>query len=251
MSITTIEDALAAAGVTATTLSPAHGDRLDRDGFVVIEDALAPAELAQARRGYDDAAARQGADRATGTQHVVLDDALAQAWLPLIVHPAPLAAAWRVIGRPFRAGLHGRDPRPGFGQQGLHGDAAPRGPHEPFHVVTCLWMLDDFTADNGAPRVVPGSHRWAHALPKTALQPEAHHRDERVVVGPAGAVLIFNGHLLHSGRRNASARRRRAVQHVLVAEAPHPAGEVPGLRPGEVSGLPPLASYLLGQDAVP
>ena len=27
-------------------------------------------------------------------------------------------------------------------------------------VCNCVWMLEDFTAGNGALRVIPGSHRW-------------------------------------------------------------------------------------------
>jgi hypothetical protein len=40
---------------------------------------------------------------------------------------------------------------------------------------------------------------------------------ERVVTGPAGSVLIMNGHIWHSGRRNDGRGRRRAAQMVAVA----------------------------------
>jgi ectoine hydroxylase-related dioxygenase (phytanoyl-CoA dioxygenase family) len=79
-------------------------------------------------------------------------------------------------------------------------------------MITALWMLDDFTAENGATRVVPGSHRITRALSKNLAQPLARHPDERIVIGRAGDVLIFNAYLWHSGRRNESKGPRRAVQ---------------------------------------
>jgi len=79
-------------------------------------------------------------------------------------------------------------------------------------LITALWMLDDFSAENGATRVVPGSHLIVRPLAKDYAQPLAHHPDEKVVIGRAGDVLIFNAYLWHSGRRNESQGPRRAVQ---------------------------------------
>jgi len=83
--------------------------------------------------------------------------------------------------------------------------------------VTALWMIDAFTDDNGATRVVPGSHRLTRPPPPSFAQPLARHPDERVITGAAGTVLVFNGHLWHSGRRNTSAGPRRAGQMVIVS----------------------------------
>src|SRR5262249_29251496 len=110
-----------------------------------------------------------------------------------------------------------RNPRPGFGQQGLHSDAVPRAAADPFSVVTAIWMLDDFTTENGATRVVPRSHLVTRPLAKSFAQPLAHHPEERVITGDAGSVLIFNGHLWHSGTQNRSQGPRRAVQMIFVA----------------------------------
>src|SRR5262245_34087998 len=81
-------------------------------------------------------------------------------------------------------------------------------------------MLDDFTPENGATRVVPGSHRITRPLAKDLAQPLARHRDEKVIVGSAGSVLIFNGYLWHSGRRNDSKGPRRAIQMGLRRGTP-------------------------------
>ena len=108
----------------------------------------------------------------------------------------------------------------------MHTDWRPRSPHEPFHVATALWLLDDFTAENGATRVVPGSHRDPRPLPKSFRAPEARHPNEQLVAARAGDVLVFNGHLLHSGTRNRSDAPRRVVQCPFVAAELRPPRDV-------------------------
>ncbi len=77
-------------------------------------------------------------------------------------------------------------------------------------------MLDDFTPDNGATRVVPGSHRAGRAVPRDFSKPLDHHPKERVLTGRAGAVALFDGRLWHSGTRNDSRLPRRAAQMIVV-----------------------------------
>jgi ectoine hydroxylase-related dioxygenase (phytanoyl-CoA dioxygenase family) len=118
-----------------------------------------------------------------------------------------------VLKRPyaiFNAGC--RDPQPGFGQQGLHTDWTPIRSGDPFIVTTTLWLLDDFTPTNGATRVIPGSHLSLKPLPKAMQQPLAVHPEQRIVTARAGSVLVFNGHLWHSGTKNAAGGPRRVLQ---------------------------------------
>jgi hypothetical protein len=192
---------------------------LDDGGYVVFPDVVPPRALADMRDAFERAAAR--AAREGGTRHAEIAGEPAFA----VVHSEPrvLAAAEHVLGRPFTLRqLSGRDPLPGFGQQGLHADWRPRAAWEPYSVVTALWLLDDFTPDNGATRVVPGSHRMSGMVPRNYADPEAHHGGERVVIAPAGSVLVFNGHLWHSGTRNRTSGPRRVVQ--CIFGPPDPAG---------------------------
>jgi ectoine hydroxylase-related dioxygenase (phytanoyl-CoA dioxygenase family) len=202
-----IEDALRQCGVTETTLAPAERDALDRLGYLVLPDVIDPEWLVRLRAAVEAALGRGQRDG----QHVHLD------WTDPVfdgvhAHPRILAAVYQVLRRPFQAcGVTARAPAPGQGLQGLHTDF-PRAPSEPFHVVTALWLLDDFTPDNGATRVVPGTHRMAKALPKAMQQPQSRHPDQKLVLAEAGSVLVFNGHLWHGGTRNESNRPRRALQ---------------------------------------
>ena len=152
--------------------------------------------------------------QADGTQHVVVDEEtpMRDDWLALDRHPLARAAAQHILGRRFESRIHGRNPLPGFGQQGLHADWRPRRPDEPYQAATAIWMFDDFRGDNGATRLVPGSHLQPGGLDKALCQPLSHHPGEIVIIGQAGSVLLFNGHLLHSGRKNGSGAPRRAAQ---------------------------------------
>lgn len=146
------------------------------------------------------------------TLHVDPDDTTPniEAWRGLARKPDVAALLIECLDE-YGLHVHGRDPGHGAGAQGLHADRPPGRVH-PVDGITLIWMLDEFTDDNGATRVVPGSHRGATAVPRHLAQPDDRHPDEIIVRGNAGDVLIFDSHLWHSGRRNLDGGRRRAVQ---------------------------------------
>lgn len=110
----------------------------------------------------------------------------------------------------------------------LHMDCVDLGPSAPYRAVTVLGLIDAFTEENGATRVVPGSHLARRPPPKGFADPASRHPDQVVVTASAGSVLVFNGHLWHSGTRNRSGGHRRAVQCSFGAESipgPSPSGQ--------------------------
>ena len=94
---------------------------------------------------------------------------------------------------------------PGENAQMLHTDDAfyplPR-PRKALGAAT-IWAIDDFTADNGATDMIPGSHLWGDEKPDPA--------DRQPVVMPAGSCVFFLGTLWHGGGTNRSDRSRLAV----------------------------------------
>lgn len=130
----------------------------------------------------------------------------------IVVHPTVLPLVEHVLGSVKLSSLNARSAEPyGDAAQPLHCDmgALPdeRGPW----VCNTVWMLDDFTADNGALRVVPGSHRLGR-LPQEALADVfADHPQQKLVTGDAGSVIVMNAHLWHGGMANRTARPRTAV----------------------------------------
>jgi len=63
--------------------------------------------------------------------------------------------------------------------------------------VSVNWALDEFTAENGATHVVPGSHRWP--ADRTATEDEVVQ-----AIMPKRSVLVYLGSVLHGGGANQS-----------------------------------------------
>ncbi len=131
----------------------------------------------------------------------------------IIAHPVILEYVGAVLGPRFKlSSLNARsaNPRSDCGQP-LHADMAAVADEQGYWVCNTVWMLDDFTPDNGAIRMVPGSHR-RRKLPQEALaDPLAPHPDEVLLTGRAGTVVVMNAHMWHSGTANGAAAARRAV----------------------------------------
>ncbi len=96
-----------------------------------------------------------------------------------------------------------RSALPGGGQQSLHRDM-PFIADFPLS-VNVVWMLDEFSAENGATRVVPGSHRRPDGPERDCV-----YADEVLAVAPAGTLLLFNSQTWHGGGPNRTDRIRRA-----------------------------------------
>jgi len=71
-------------------------------------------------------------------------------------------------------------------------------------IVNAIYALDDFTLENGATNVLPGSWEW---------EKERHAEKHEIVraVMKAGDALCFRGDLLHGGGANESGANRRAI----------------------------------------
>ena len=243
----TFDDVLTESAVTATTFSEEEKGRLDGQGYVILPWVGETEMLRQLQAEFERIAEteRNGATgKESGTRH--LKDILNAnpLFISACLHPSILAAVNHVLARPFKlTQCSGRDPLPGYGQQGLHADWMPRANGEPFYVATAICMLDDFTEENGATRLVPGTHQIYGAVPKPMADPGWHHKDEIIVTGGAGSALLFNGHLWHSGTLNRSRRSRRALQCVFQATEVVP----PYTRPlhDRPESLSPEVRYLL------
>ncbi len=127
-------------------------------------------------------------------------------------HPRVLAGVAHVLGTDLKlSSLNYRAAQPGHGQQKLHADWHEAVSPGAYQVCNTIWLLDDFTAQNGATRLVPGTHRVG-ALPQDELtDPFASHPDEVLLEAPAGTVVVFNSHVWHGGTVNRTDQPRRAV----------------------------------------
>ncbi len=73
-------------------------------------------------------------------------------------------------------------------------------------MINTMWAVDDFTAENGATHVVPGSHKWP-------LDRQAQPHEEVQGVMKAGSVLVWLGSMQHGGGANRTHRPRTGIVH--------------------------------------
>lgn len=71
----------------------------------------------------------------------------------------------------------------------------------------CIWCLDDFTIENGAPAGIPGSHQRPY-LPDMDKQ---WVEEAEVLTGPRGSVILADGAWWHTSRPNRTDQPRVAV----------------------------------------
>lgn len=134
----------------------------------------------------------------------------------LLCHSAVLELVGAVIDRPFLlSGFQANFVAPGDERLPLHSDQGyvPR-PWPPYAMTaSVIWMLDDFTQDNGATSVVPGSHSQSSAAAQDDLLARARllRRGGVPVCAPAGSALIFDGRIVHGTGRNTTETDRLAV----------------------------------------
>jgi ectoine hydroxylase-related dioxygenase (phytanoyl-CoA dioxygenase family) len=102
---------------------------------------------------------------------------------------------------------------PGQPGQFLHRDASnwPKlNQPDGFEVtISCMFAIEDFTSENGATQVVPGSHRWDDY---EGRYPEPDEITQAVM--PAGSGMIYTGRVMHGGGANVTAEERRWGLHV-------------------------------------
>ena len=223
-----LQTALSTFGVTDTTLNAGEIKQLDDKGFLPLPNLLSTGQVTATRQRITEITAVEG----EGAGKEFRQEAGSERLSNLIdkdpifdicfTHPRVLAAMNHVLNSDFKlSSLNSRASLPGQGLQALHADWG--GGVEPgdFQVCNSIWLLVDFTPENGATRIVPGSHN-SGKHPNNALDdPRAPHPDEILLTAPAGTVVIFNSHLWHGGTVNRSNSPRFAL-HSYFTRRHHP-----------------------------
>jgi ectoine hydroxylase-related dioxygenase (phytanoyl-CoA dioxygenase family) len=190
-------------------LVEADAAALDRDGYVIWEGLLAPEQCSRIRDEVTPWLGHTGRNTFEGrrTQRIYSVLSRTRVCDSVVDHPRVLAALDRLLMPNYLlSALQAINIQPGEAAQLAHHDDGfypiPR-PREPLAAAT-IWAIDDFTADNGATVLYPGSHRWGKRRPGPG--------DEAMpVVMPAGSCVFFVGTLWHGGGANTTTADRLAV----------------------------------------
>jgi ectoine hydroxylase-related dioxygenase (phytanoyl-CoA dioxygenase family) len=195
----------------ATELS-GHLERMKRDGFTIVENAIDASVVAALRddigRLERELAAQPASNVFEGVHTVRIYNLLARGaiYQQVPVHERVLPIVEGVLDRGcLVSSLSSIAIGPGEAAQPLHADDQLIPLPKPHVSIICnsMWALTDFTADNGATRLVPGSHR-ADRSPQPFGEPVEPIAAEMA----AGSVLVFDGSIWHGGGANRTNQRR-------------------------------------------
>jgi ectoine hydroxylase-related dioxygenase (phytanoyl-CoA dioxygenase family) len=244
--------ALADLGVTANSIDDSTRERLDRDGYAPLPEVLSQRQLAVIRARLAELLASEGDQAGLEVNQEAGTDRLADlvnkdpAFDVCSTDPRLLACVAHVLGDFKLSSLNFRAALPGQGLQSLHAEGGPVTDPARYQVCNSIWLLDDFTADNGATRVVPGSHRSGKSPRDVMTDTLAAHPDEVLLLAPAGTVVVFNSHLWHGGTVNRSSLPRRAAHAYFTRRAnTQQTDQRKYVRPETLARLTPAARFIL------
>jgi ectoine hydroxylase-related dioxygenase (phytanoyl-CoA dioxygenase family) len=197
-------------------LSEAQGRQLDEAGYLTLEGFMDPAMLGAMRGRVEELFASEGDEAGAefkqepGTRRLANLVNKGEVFERMIAMPEILECMAHVLGPRFKlSSLNARSANPNTAcRQPLHADSAAVADERGYWVCNSVWMLDDFTTENGAIRMIPGSQAWRRLPPQEtySVQP-----GEELVTGRAGTVVIMNAHMWHGATDNNTDRPRRAV----------------------------------------
>jgi ectoine hydroxylase-related dioxygenase (phytanoyl-CoA dioxygenase family) len=238
-------------------MTPSERQSLDIAGYVVLQNFLPPQSLELVRNRVEELYQVEGETAGSefrkepGARRLANLVDKGEIFEKLIAMPRILELVSHVLSPRFKLSSFNARSANAYSDeaQPLHCDAGALPDNEGFWVCNTIWLLDDFTAENGATRVIPGSQNW-RKLPQEALaDPAAPHPEEVLLLAPAGSVVVMNTHAWHGGTANRSAVDRRAL-HAFYCRYDKPQQQYQKrlLRPETQARLSPELRSLLALD---
>ncbi|HKX31485.1 MAG TPA: phytanoyl-CoA dioxygenase family protein [Blastocatellia bacterium] len=240
-----------------TALHDEERRRLDQEGWLVLEEFIDAAMVSALHGRITELFVQLGARAGAEFKQEPETDRLAnlvdydELFRAAIAEPKLLACVEQVLGPQFKlSSLNARGARPHSNwTQPLHCDTGELPDSGGNRVCNIIWMLDDFTPENGATRYVPGSHRWGRLPQQVLADPAAPHPDEKLIVGRAGTIVVMNAHLWHGGTANRTGHPRLALHSFYCRrDVPQQQYQKQLLRPEVQSRLAPELRQLLALD---
>jgi ectoine hydroxylase-related dioxygenase (phytanoyl-CoA dioxygenase family) len=239
-----------------TTPAQIVAELTDGNGYAILPNLISPSEAAQAREillGCSDTPLVKGLPaRNLGTGQRTVGSLLhrGEIFERLVQHPALTEIGEALLGDDMTLSSYAaRILEPGARQMGAHIDYpywAMRGPFavRPALMLQVIWMMQDFTEENGATLVVPGSQ-----LRGTPADAAEFAREAIVVTGSGGSAIVSHGLLWHDTSRNRSEKPRVSMLINYGLKVIRPMEPDIATVPGEVmERATPKLKQLLGLD---
>jgi ectoine hydroxylase-related dioxygenase (phytanoyl-CoA dioxygenase family) len=231
------------------TARDAHVERVRRDGYTIVENAIEPALIEELDetllRLERELGAKPAMNAFEGHRTVRIYNLLAhgEVFARIPTHASVLPIVEGVLDAGcLISSLSSIAIDPGEIAQPIHADDMVIPLDKPHRSIVCnsMWALTDFTEANGATRLVPGSH----------LKPNPAYGGAYDTVPaemPKGSVLIWDGSLWHGGGANATAARRTGIaMNYCAGFIRQQENQQLGLAPELVKGFSPRLQELVG-----
>jgi ectoine hydroxylase-related dioxygenase (phytanoyl-CoA dioxygenase family) len=227
-----------------------HVERINRDGYTIVENAIEPDLIDGLLEDLDrlvvELDIKPAANTFEGSSTLRVYNLLAhgERFERVPVHPAILPIVDGVLGPGcLVSSLSSIDIRPGETAQPIHADdmlmPIPK-PHPPT-VCNTMWALTDFTEENGATRIIPGTH-LADASPNYGQE-----YDSIPAEMTKGSVLVWHGSLWHGGGANRSSDRRVGIaMNYCAGYIRQQENQQLGVPQDKVRSFPPRLQELVG-----
>ncbi len=231
------------------TARTTHVERVRRDGYTIVENAIAAdlvEALAEALAHLErDLGIKPAMNGFEGHHTVRIYNLLAHGapFEQVPVHPSVLPVIEGVLDPGcLISSLSSIAIDPGETAQPIHADDQVIPLDKPHRPIVCnsMWALTDFTEANGATRLVPGSHLKGN--------PEYGGAYETIAAEmPKGSVLIWEGSLWHGGGANRTDTRRTGIaMNYCAGFIRQQENQQLGLPPETVRGFSPRLQELVG-----
>ncbi len=246
--------ALHALGVRKDTLTAEQKKHLDTEGYLHLKSVLSAGEVEAIRARLAELHAAEGELAGTEVHQEAGTDRLSDLinkgaiFGEILRRRKVLAAVAHVLYSDMKlSSLNSRSALPGHGLQALHADWGKLETPGDYQVCNSIWLLDDFTPDNGATRLVPGSHLLGTTAAEVMDDPRSPHPDEILLLGKAGDVIVFNAHVWHGGTLNVTDKPRRAMHGYFTRRnRPQQLDQKAHLKPETAAALRLAELVLLG-----
>ena len=227
-----------------------HLGRIARDGYTIVADAVPTSLCDELRADLDRLEAGLGIGPGTNgfegyaTHRVYNLLAHGAIYAQVPTWPEVLPIVDGVLGPGcLVSSLSSIAIGPGERAQPIHADDQVIPLTKPHVATVCnsMWALTDFTEENGATRIIPGTHLLDHS-------PEyGTHYDSIPAEMEKGSVLVWHGSLWHGGGENRTGERRYGIaMNYCAGWVRQQENQQLGVPLGTIASFPPRLRELCG-----